>query len=576
MKYLFFTLLAAACLLFSSCAQQQNADQKFEALASHYIERLLETSPELATGLGDHRFDGKLSDYSAAGIEAQRSLTKSYLDSLSTIDQDDLDLTNQIDFQILQTNLESTLYSLDTLKEYEWNPLVYNVGGAIYGLLARDFAPVKERLTNVKSRLEGIPAVVTAAETNLKNPPKIHTETAIDQNSGTIDMIKNDLKMYLDQAPEMKKELAPAQAEAVKALEAYGRWMKTDLLPRSNGDFRIGDEKFKRKLYYSLESDLTKEEILNSAEEDLKKTQDTLYATALPLFKQMFPGVNDTSKLNNTKWIIRTVLDKLADAHPTNKTIVDDAKHDLQTATDFVRAHNLVTVPDKPVNVIVMPEYQRGIAVAYCDAPGPLEKNGETFFTISPTPKDWTKQRVESFYREYNNYMLQDLTIHEGMPGHYLQLAHANTFKAPTMVRAIFSNGAFIEGWATYAEQFMAENGYGGPEVKMEQQKMRLRLIINAIIDQKIHTAGMTEKEAMDLMMNEGFQEEGEAAGKWKRACLTSTQLSTYYVGNMELNMLRRAYQAKYPDADTKTMNDAIISVGSPAAKYVGEALGLE
>jgi uncharacterized protein (DUF885 family) len=171
--------------------------------------------------------------------------------------------------------------------------------------------------------------------------------------------------------------------------------------------------------------------------------------------------------------------------------------------------------------------------------------------------------------------MLQDLTIHEAMPGHYLQLAHANKFKAPTMARAIFGSGTFVEGWATYAEQLMAEKGYGGPEFKMQQLKMRLRLIINSMIDQKIHTAGMTEKEAMDLMMNEGFQEDGEAAGKWRRACLTSTQLSTYYVGNIEINNLRKAYEAKHPGTDMKTLHDAIISLGSPAPKYVREALGL-
>jgi uncharacterized protein (DUF885 family) len=530
----------------------------------------------LATALGDHRFDGRLNDYTVTGVEVQRLLCKSYLDSLLQVDADRLNPVNKIDLKILRTNLQSTLYSLDTLREYEWNPLVYNIGGAIYGLLARDFAPVKERLINVKARLSEIPRVVAAAKVNLKNPPKIYTETAIQQNGGTVGMIKNDLNLYLDQVPELKKELAPLQAEAAKELEAYGQWLQKDLLPRSQGEFRLGDEKFKRKLYYSLESDLKKEEILKSAEEDLKKTQEDLYKTALPLFQKFFPAVTGSKQLDDKRSVIKAVLNRLADSHPTNSTIVEKAEEDLKTTTEFVRANNLVTVPDKPVKIIVMPEFQRGVAVAYCDAPGPLEINGETFFTISPTPKDWTPQRVLSFFREYNTYMLQDLTIHEGMPGHYLQLAHSNTFKAPTMIRAIFSNGMFVEGWATYAEQFMAEKGYGGPEVKMQQLKMRLRIIINAIIDQKIHTAGMTEKEAMDVMMNEGFQEEGEAAGKWRRACLSSTQLSTYYVGNTELNLLCKAYQEKYRTADVRTMHDAIISVGSPAPKYVKEALGLQ
>jgi len=253
---------------------------------------------------------------------------------------------------------------------------------------------------------------------------------------------------------------------------------------------------------------------------------------------------------------------------------VDLAKQDLQKTTEFVRTNGLVTVPEEPVMVVVMPEFMRGVAVAYCDSPGALEKNAQTFFQISPTPKDWTRARADSFYREYNIYMLQNLTIHEAMPGHYLQLMHANKFSAPTLVRAIFGSGTFIEGWATYAEQLMAEKSSGGPEVKMQQLKMRLRLIINAMIDQKIHAAGMTEKEAIDMMMNEGFQEEGEAAGKWRRACLTSAQLSTYYVGNMEINALRKAYEAAHAgNTDPKAMHDLMLSFGSPAPRYIKAAM---
>lgn len=576
MRLLFVTPFALLCVLMTSCAPPQTEDQKFEALANNYIEKLLRMKPEWATSLGDHRFDDRLSDYTLAGVDADRSFNRSYLDSLSRIDAQKLRPENKIDFNIMKTNLESWLFQIDTLKEYEWNPLVYNMGGAIYGLLAREFAPVKDRLINVEQRLKGIPAVLAAARVNLKNPVRIHTETAIQQNPGTISMVRDELKTYLDQAPELKDEFAPVQAEAIKALEEYGQWLEKDLLPRANGDFRLGDQKYRRKLYYSLESDLTKEDILKSAEEDLQSTQSALYETALPLFKKFFPKVFDARKLSDKKVVIKSVLDKLADSHPTNATIVDLAKHDLQTTTEFVRSNSLVTVPDEPVKTIVMPEFQRGVAVAYCDPPGPLEKHGETFYSISPTPADWTKERTESFFREYNNYMLQDLTIHEAMPGHYLQLAHANAFKAPTLVRAVFGSGTFVEGWATYAEQLMAEKGYGGPEVKMQELKMRLRLIINAIIDQKIHSAGMTEKEAMDLMKNEGFQEEGEAAGKWRRACLTSTQLSTYYVGNTEINRLCKAYVAKHGSAtDLKAMHDAILSLGSPAPKYVKEALGL-
>ncbi|MGI8669481.1 MAG: DUF885 domain-containing protein, partial [Aridibacter sp.] len=471
--------------------------------------------------------------------------------------------------------LESNLFQIDTLKEYEWNPMSYNVGGAINDLLQRNFAPLEDRLVNAKSRLEQIPNVIEAAKANLKNPPKVHTETAIQQNEGVINLIKGDLQTFVDKAG-LKDDFAPAQGKAIAALEDYGKWLKEDLLPRSNGDFRIGNEKFQEKLKYSLQSDLTKEEILKRAEADLKATQDRMFEVALPLYKKYYHDETDEAKLKDKKTVIKGVLDKLAEERPDNETIVPLAEKNVTETTKFVRDKNFVTVPGEPLEVIEMPEFARGSAVAYFDSAGPFEEKNETFFAIAPTPKDWDQQRRESFYKEYNAYMLQDLTIHEAMPGHYLQIMHSNQFKAPTKIRAIVSSGSFVEGWAVYAEQFMAENGYGGAEVEMQQKKMKLRVIINAIIDQKIHTAGMTEKEAVDFMMNEGFQEEGEAVGKWKRANLSSTQLSTYYVGSIEVNDIRKAYEAKNKGkVDLLKMHDAMLSFGSPAPKYVKELMDL-
>jgi len=248
----------------------------------------------------------------------------------------------------------------------------------------------------------------------------------------------------------------------------------------------------------------------------------------------------------------------------------------LKSTTEFVRNKDLVSLPEEPVKVVVMPEFKRGVAVAYCDPSGPLEKRGETFFAISPTPSDWSTARVESFFKEYNNHMVQDLTVHEAMPGHYLQLAHSNHFRAPTLIRSILRSGLFAEGWAVYAERLMADNGYGGPEVRMQQLKMRLRMILNAILDAQIHAGTMTEKQAMALMIEEGFQEEGEAAGKWRRAQLTSAQLPTYYIGNLEIEAIRKDYLVKHGSrTPERAMHDAMLSFGTPAPKYVRELLGL-
>ncbi|MBA3694446.1 MAG: DUF885 domain-containing protein [Acidobacteria bacterium] len=554
----------------------ETADKRFEALATKFIAELMEMNPEWATNLGEHKYDNRLNDYSLAGVKKSRDFAAVYLAELQKIPFDKLSKVNNVDARIMRHNLEYSIFQTDVLRSYEWNPMTYNAGSAINDLIARDFAPLKERLANVKGRLEQMPNVIAAAKANLKNPPRIHTETAIAQNKGVIGLIKGDLQMFIDRAPEMKAELAPAQAKAIAALEEYGTWLEKDLLPRSNGEFRLGDEKYRQKLKFALESDLPKEELLKRAEADLKATQDKMFAVATPLYKKYFPNETDAAKLSNKKIVIKAVLDRLAETRPTNETIVGKASEDVRETTEFVRANNLVTVPTEPVKVIVMPEFARGASVAYCDSAGPFEKKNETFFAISPTPKDWTALRSASFFREYNDYMVENLTVHEAMPGHYLQLMHANKFKAPTMIRALFGSGSFIEGWAVYAEQLMAEKGYGGAEVEMQQLKMKLRVIINAIIDQKIHTAGMTEKEAIAFMMNEGFQEEGEAAGKWKRAQLSSTQLSTYYVGSVEVNDIRRAYEAKNKGKkDLQKMHDEMLSFGSPAAKYVKEMMGL-
>jgi len=551
------------------------ADKDFETVANAYVEDMLKANPEAATLLGDHRYDDRLTDRSAGAIAAQSQMSKDYLAKLAAIDPSTLGQTNQIDYEILKSNLERSVFEADELKEQEWNPIYYNMGSAIYSLIARDFAPLDQRLASLKGRLEAIPSVIAAAKTNLKNPPEMHTRTAIQQNQGNIGLIKDDLTQFVSKSPKMEQELAPVRAAAIAALEEYGQWLEKDLLPRSTGDFRLGDAMWRKKLRFSLDSDLSKEEIYARATSDLKKTQESMYATALPLFKAYFPEEKDEAKLKDVKYVNKAVLDHIAQGHPNNSDIVEKAKTALADATKFVRDKKLVTVPKEPVKVIVMPEFQRGVAVAYCESPGPLEPHADTFFSIAPTPKDWTTERTESFFKEYNDKMLQNLTVHEAMPGHYLQGAHSNQFKSPTLVRAIFSSGLFAEGWAVYTEKIMADAGFGGPEVHMQQLKMRLRVIINSIIDQKIHTEGMTEQDAMAMMMNEGYQEDGEAAGKWRRACLTSTQLSTYFVGSAEVEGIRAAYEAKNKKVDVQKMNDTILSFGTPSPKYIKRSMGL-
>jgi len=527
------TAVLAATSALTGCSSGPAADEEFVGLANRYLDRMLELNPEWATNLGDHRFDHLTRDMSAAGLAADAAFTRAYLDSLEALDLGKLDPVNRIDCEILRDRLSAELFMYEEVHEHTWNPTWYNPGDGIYNLLARDFAPLDERLEAVLARLERIPALLTAARENLDAPPAVMTTTAIDRNRGVINLIMDGLSTYLDEAPDMRDRFVGPRAEAIAALTEHGAWLGTDLLPRSTGDFRLGCNLFAQKLRYALASDLAPGEIQANAARDLAATREQMYEVAAPLYISY--GLGDLEAAPNQDHVIRTVLDRLAEDRPTNETIVDEARAGLAKLTDWVREADIVTVPTDPVEIIVMPEHRRGFSIAYCDSPGPLEENGTTFYAISPTPE------------------------------------------APTPIRAIYGSGTFIEGWATYAEQLMVEMNYAGPELQMQQLKMKLRLIINAIIDYRIHCEDMGEDEAIQLMMIEGFQEEAEAVGKWVRAQLSSTQLSTYYVGNLEINGIRRDYETRAADDfDLKTFHDELLSFGSPAPKYARELLGLD
>src|SRR6266513_3112130 len=566
-------LLSLAMLNAAATSQ----DDAFQKIAHDYVEQYLRANPEQATDLGDHRFDGELTDYSREAQAKDLATQKEFREKLTAIDGSQLTGANNIDFRILKENIYYLIIRAEELKEPEWNPLVYmqSLANSLYLLVARDFAPAEKRIPSLRERMGKIPGVIAQAEANLQHPPRINTETAIEQTLGAINLVRTELAPLLDQAPQMKKELAPLQEKTAAALEDYKKWLQNDLLPRSDGDFRLGAEKYRKKVRFALASDLPMEEIMKRAKADLEQTQIAIYETALPLYKKHFQNA-DQQTVADTRKVTAAVLDTFAEQHPNHATVVDYAKKVVTEATDFVKRHDVVGIPNVPLDVIAMPEFKRGVAIAYCDAPGPLEKNGKTFFAVAPTPKDWSKERKESFFREYNNYMIRDLTVHEAMPGHFLQLARSNEFRAPTLVRAIFQSWPFMEGWPVYCEQVMAEQGYGGPEVKMQQLKMRLRAICNAILDQSIHAGNMSEKEAMDLMTKEGYQQEGEAVAKWKRARLTSAQLSTYFVGATEhLDLRERAKARAGASFNLKKYNDEVLSFGSPPAKYVRELMGL-
>ena len=580
MKWRVFFCAVGAVLLWgaTSLRAASAADRSFEERARAFIEDYLRAYPESATQLGDHRYDHRLTDYSREAIDRRVDMLRQHRAALNAIDLAALTGANRIDARILAVRIDSLLFELIEEKPMEWNPLWYNdsLANSVYVFVSREFAPAEQRLRSAIGRLEQLPRVLTQLRANLQRAPRVHTETAIQQTAGAINLLRSGLETLVAQVPSLQREFSAAQQNALAALTEHEAWLKRDLLPRADADFRLGAERFRQKLRFALDSDLSPEEILARAERELATTTDALYATAAPLHERLFSGKPLPSR---PREVIKAVYDRLAEQAPDDETVVERARQITEKATRFTRERNLVAVPQTPLKIVVLPEFQRGVAVAYCEAPGALEPQGETFYKVSPTPANWTAERKRSFFREYNDYMLHDLSVHEAMPGHYLQLAHANAFRAPTLVRAIWRSGTFVEGWAVYAERVMAEAGFGGPEVKMQQLKMRLRMLINAILDNRVHTAGMSEPEAMELMMQRGFQEEGEAAGKWRRACQSSTQLSTYFVGAIEHDDLRADAEKKAAASGTKfelrKYHDTVLSFGSPPVKYLRQEMGL-
>jgi uncharacterized protein (DUF885 family) len=553
------------------------ADLEFARLAGGYLDDRAERHPELATGLGDHRFDDRLADQSAAALADERRALDGWAARLDALDPGALSAEHRVDAAMMADGVARRVFEIDELAEHTWNPLLANPGRAIYQLLARDFAPLPDRLASVAGRLAEVPAALAEARRQLGAMPRVHLETAIGQFDGTIALVGKEIDAALSAAPSCGPRLAEVRPAALEALAEHRAWLSARLSaaapgPDGDRDPRIGPELFARKLSLTLNAAADADAILARAHADLDRVSEQIAALAASM-----AGADPS--LSGPE-VVQQVLDRLAQDVPDDATILGFGRDALAAQIAFVTDQRLVTVYDDPVEVIVMPEIDRGVAVAYCDSPGPLEPAPlATFIAVSPTPADWTPQRVASFYREYNRHMVHNLMVHEAMPGHYLQLQHSRRFTGSrTAVRAALRSGSFVEGWAVYAERIMAEQGYPGDgdprAVHMQQLKMQLRMIINAILDARVHGQGMTEAEAMALMTGRGHQEEGEAAGKWRRALLTSAQLSTYYVGYTEVSDLARDLRAADPGVSDQDVHDRMLAHGSPPARLLRTLLG--
>jgi len=556
-------------------------DAEFAALSKRALDTWMQQSPVGATQIGDHRFDSEIDDLSAAGQQKTLAAYKALLADLDRIEVAKLGRENQVDAAILRNQLQSDIWNAEVLQSAKWDPQMYNglAGSAIYGLMAREFAPLPQRLKSATDRMEKIPAIFAQARENLDpaRVPKIHAETVAKQNRGILSIVETFITPNIGQLPDAEQQRLQAAIDGLKkAVDEQQAWLDGTLVPNAKGEFRVGAALYDQKLKFALNSSLSRQEIGERARAELKRVRQDMYGIAQTVLKDK-PGAPEMPAQptdEQQQKAIEAALELAYADKPARDKVVDDAKAALDQSTAFVREHDLMTLPDAPVDIILMPEFQRGVAVAYCDSPGPLDKNLKTFYAVSPIPDDWNDKQVDSFLREYNSRMIHLLSIHEGTPGHYLEGWHSAKF--PSTLRAVLRSGLFAEGWAVYTERMMQEQGYldNDPLFHLVQLKFYLRTISNAILDQGVHVDNWTREQAMHLMTHDAFQQESEAAGKWVRAQLTSAQLPTYFVGAQEHFDSRKAVQEKQgANFNLKAYHDQMLSYGAPPVRFARQLM---
>lgn len=562
-------------------AQPATANQVFDALSARYLDTIARLSPASATRLGDHRFDDKLPDLSAAGRARELAAYKGLLGDLGKIDRKALTRDKQVDAALLDNALRYEIWNSEVMQSWAWNAQNYNdaAADALYSLAARDYAPWAQRLKAATARMEALPALMAQGRAELvpARVPQIYATTVAKQNAGILEIANGMLAPHAGELTGADRtRFDAALAGLKKAVDEQQHWIDTVLVPQAKGDFRIGETLYDQKMRFGLMSNMTRQDLKARALKAAADTRTEMYGVARQVLagKAGAPPLPANPSADQQQAAIEAALALSYAQRPARNELEQKSQAALAEVTAFVREKNLVTMPEGPVRIITMPKFQQGNSVAYCDPPGPLERGQQTFVAISPIPADWTDAQATSFLSEYNNYMVQDLMIHEAVPGHYLQLDHSN--RNPSTLRAVLFSSSFAEGWAVYTEGMMADHDYmnGDPLFKLTVLKMRLRSITNTLLDIGIHTEGMTRDQAMTLMTKGAFQQEREAAGKWVRANLSSVQLLSYFTGYTEQIEMRdeakKRWGAKF---DLKTYNDAVLSHGTPPARFVRELL---
>jgi len=563
---------AASC---NSAKEKKSADlnPQFENYKNNFVEALWKIYPEWASSQGYHKYDSMLVIPGGESRSREIAFAKANLDSLAGFDLNALSDNNKTDYYMIRNSLDGSVWALTEEKSYEWNPSQYNVSSSFAEMLNNNYDSLDVRLRNFYLKMASIPAYYEAAKKNISNPTVEHTQLAIDQNLGGISVFENDLKDALSKShlnEQEKKNIEERAGEAVKAIKGFADWLKAmkNDTPRS---FRLGKELYAKKFEFDIQSRYTPDEIYEKAIAHKKELHQKMFALADQLWNKY---LGSQKKPSDSLLLIRQVIDKISLDHVKPDSFQSAIEQQMPVLIDFIKTKNLIYIdPSKPLVVRREPDYMAGVAGASISAPGPYDKNGNTYYNVGSL-SGWDKDKAESYLREYNKYILQILNIHEAIPGHYTQLVYSN--QSPSLIKSLFGSSSMVEGWAVYTERMMLENGYGGdaPEMWLMYYKWNMRSTCNTILDYSVHTKNMSKEEAMNLLVNEAFQQKTEAENKWHRVSVTQVQLCCYFTGYTEIYDFREEMKKKLGDKfDLKAFHEKFLSYGSAPVKYIRELM---
>ncbi|UTY57335.1 DUF885 domain-containing protein [Massilia sp. erpn] len=567
---------AAVAAVAAPVAQERRQDRTFGNVSNQFLSALWRADPELAISVGKYDTAANLTIPDAASRQRQLAFIDDWLERFGKLDARQLSPRQRTDLGLLQNKLNSDRWYLTTFREFEWNPASYNIASPLDFILNTEYAAKPQRLRTLLKRIASVPAYYDAARASISNPTREHTQLAVAQAPGVV-AILNDIQKEAQASiltSDEKQLFALRVAEAKKAVESYAAWLgELDKTLEKTGarSFRIGKELYEAKFGFDIQAGSTGEQTYQKA----LAAREQLLANMDRISDELWPKyLGDTVKPAERYAKIGMMIDKLSSNHVARENFFPEIRRQIPQLQDWVVKHNLLTLdPKKPLVVRETPEYQRGVAGASIEAPGPFRPQDRTYYNVTPLDKE-TPEQAESSLREYNHWILQILNMHEAIPGHYAQLVYAN--KSPSVIKSIFGNGAMVEGWAVYSERMMLESGYGdnAPEMWLMYSKWNLRSVTNTILDYSVHVLGMNQEQAIDLLTRQAFQTPREAAEKWRRVQLTSVQLTSYFSGFSEIMELReQRRQTLGSRFALKDFHEQFLSYGSAPVRVIRELM---